>query len=67
MLFLTKQKMLSLTKKQKTKNTRIFAFLIKKQKKQKREPLLFLTTNKTKKNRIVDFLNKKTHKKNTIR
>ena len=49
MLFLTKQKMLSLTKKQKTKNTRIFAFLIKKQKKQKREPLLFLTKNNKKK------------------
>ncbi len=60
-----RESLLFLTKKQKTTNKRIFAFLnTKKQKKTRRESLLFLTKKqKTKNKRIFDFHNKKTHKK----
>ncbi len=57
--------MLFLTKKQKTKNKRIFAFLIKKNKKQTiRESLLFLTKKqKTQNKGICVCLNKNNKKK----
>ena len=59
--------MLFLTKKQKTKNKRIFAFLNKRNKKTIRESLLFLTKKqKTKNTRIFVFLNKKNKKNNKI-